>query len=116
MSERFYRGTLSVLELWIPITVALGAPEAPEGSPVDRWRQLCALLLCLPLCSHLPLGGSRGRRLSAAGGERAVSALLPARRDQPDHLHLPAGLPLFLSQLRGRHDLFQDSEIGRAHV
>src|SRR3546814_5703159 len=54
---------------------ALGAPEAPEGSPVDRWRQLCALLLCLPLCSHLPLGGSRGRRLSAAGGERAVSAL-----------------------------------------
>src|SRR3546814_5257577 len=51
---------------------ALGAPEAPEGSPVDRWRQLCALLLCLPLCSHLPLGGSRGRRLSAAGGERAV--------------------------------------------
>src|SRR3546814_10869576 len=63
---------------------ALGAPEAPEGSPVDRWRQLCALLLCLPLCSHLPLGGSRGRRLSAAGGERAVSALLPARRAQPE--------------------------------
>ena len=87
---------------------ALGSAEAHQGKAIDGRRRLCAVLLCLAVCPGRPVAGVGDRWLSDPGNQRAVSAVLRARRGVANPVYVPAGLSVFTAQLRRRHDLFEN--------